>query len=421
MDCEKMILSVPPAPADIRYPDLMTSQHLGMVLTVLGYAAIFGIFCSYTPFVVAISTLTQLENLEKISFFRFLMANMPTLATMIQGFFSTLGIVLFMSFLPTILMGIFHTFFVLKANAWAQEKLQIWYFWFLAVFVLLITAIGASLLGRVMYLVKHPTEIAGVLADSLPQATHFYLNYMVMQWVVHAMNLTRYIQLAKFLLYRAAVGKIRAVQLAEPEDQDYYGLGARSARWSLDLVLAQVFCSITPLMTLVTFLNFLITRVFYGYLVVFAETRKPDMGGPFFMKQMFHVQFGLLIYVLLMMGVFARRAATWVPVVIAGLALLPVLYCLKRFRALSWEDLPLDFVVTDAFRKGELEELTRYRALGDRRPRYVQPELLEETWRSSGSTSVSSSDEDNAAGLAPTLVASAPDQRELTRFLSCSL
>lgn len=380
-DTDEMVLSIPPEPMDIRYNDLQMSQAMERVLAVLGYAAIFGIFCSYMPFIVAISTLTRLEQLEKIHFFHMLKVHAPTFATLLQGFFSTLGIVLFMSFLPTILMKIFNGCFRLKANAWAQLRLQVWYFWFLVVFVLLITAIGASLLSRIMYLVKHPTAVSGILADSLPTATHFYLNYVVMQWVVHAMNLTRYIQLIKFFIYRATLGEQRAVELAEPEDQEYYGVGARSARWSLDIVLALVFCSITPLITLVTFVNFLITRVVYGYLIVFAETRKHDLGGPFFVEQMKSVQFAVLLYILLMMGVFARRAATWLPVAVAGVALLRVLYGFKRFYALAWEFLPLDVVISDKFQEGSQEEMARYRALGKKRPRYVQPELCEETWR----------------------------------------
>mmetsp|Transcript_79476 Transcript_79476/g.192566 ORF Transcript_79476/g.192566 Transcript_79476/m.192566 type:complete len:295 (+) Transcript_79476:1-885(+) len=289
-------------------------------------------------------------------------------------------------------MWIFRSFFALKADAWAQQRLQISYFWFLVLFVLLITALGASLVGRIVYLAKHPMEIAGVLADSLPNTTHFYLNYVVMQWAVHAMNLTRYIQLTKFFFYRTSVGEHRAVELSEPEDQDYYGPGARSARWSLDLILAIVFCSITPLMTLVTFLNFLITRVVYGYLLTFAETKKHDLGGPFFIEQMKQVQFGLVLYILLMMGVFARRAGSWLPVIIAAGALLPVLYAFKRIYALAWEFLPLETVVTDDFRTRSQAQYRLYQQLGPKRLSYIQPELVLEVGPEDTSKEISSDD-----------------------------
>jgi len=377
-DAGDLVLSVPPSPTDVRYEDLTVSPALGKILALLGYGAIFGMFVSYIPFVAVMSTLTQLENLEKASVFRALATHAPALATFIQGFLSTLGIVIFMSFLPTILMGIFRTFFILKAEAWAQQRLQVAYFWFLVVFVLLITAVGGSLLSRIAHLVEHPLEVSAVLADSLPSATHFYLSYLAMQWVVHGMNLTRYIPLTKFFMFKAVLGEQRAVELAEPEDQDYYGVGARSARWSLDLMLAIVFSSITPLMTFVAFINFLIIRVVYGYLLTFAEIRKHDLGGPFFLEQMKQVQFGLCIYILLMMGVFARRAENWLPVIIAGLALIPVLIAFRRIYTLAIESLPLEQVVKDKFQIRSKARLRRSRVLG--RLHYVQPELVEESW-----------------------------------------
>ena len=53
------------------------------------------------------------------------------------------------------------------------------------------------------------TKIPGVPAESqqslettfsthkvlrMPSSTHYYLNFLVLQWVTHAMNLTRYVQ-----------------------------------------------------------------------------------------------------------------------------------------------------------------------------------------------------------------------------------
>merc|ERR1719419_1076938 len=117
-----------------------------------------------------------------------------------------------MSFLPSILMWISMTFFCLKAHAWGQVRLQISYYWFLLTFVVLVTAVGASLVGRIMFLIKHPTEVSGMLADSLPTATHFYLNYLLMQCVVHAVSITRYFQIAKYLICRTTLNEKRAVE-----------------------------------------------------------------------------------------------------------------------------------------------------------------------------------------------------------------
>ena len=41
---------------------------------------------------------------------------------------------------------------------------------------------------------KEPTELPMLLAQKMPSSTHYYLNFLVLQWVTHAMNLTRYVQ-----------------------------------------------------------------------------------------------------------------------------------------------------------------------------------------------------------------------------------
>jgi len=290
-----------------------------------------------------------------------------------------------MSLLPTMLMMIFHRFYSLKAHAWAQLKLQRWYFGFMAVYILLITAVGSSLLAGLQRIYDHPPVVFGILASALPTATNFFLEFMLVQWVSHGVNLTRFMQAAKFLGLRPLLGTRRAAELAEPEDQDYYGIGGRSARSALDLVIALVFCGLNPLITAVTLVNFVISRLTYGYLTVFAETRKPDLGGPFFVQQMWHVQFGLLLYAVLMSSIFYRRAGSWGPFLLSLSAVACLVLCIARFsRAFSWERLPFCDVCSDeAVAKAE-ERMQSYRAQGPERPSYHQPELYGKPWVVSG-------------------------------------
>merc|ERR1719329_1149503 len=100
------------------------------------------------------------------------------------------------------------------------------------------------------------------------------------------MILLRYVQWGKFKMFETlnrhepeeARGKI-AHDLAEPEDQDYYGMGSRSARFTIMLVIAIVFCTLSPLMTVLALINSGLCRLFYGYLFNYAETVKSDLGG----------------------------------------------------------------------------------------------------------------------------------------------
>merc|ERR1711933_468609 len=147
------------------------------------------------------------------------------------------------------------------------------------------------------------------------------------------MNLTRYINVIKYLL-------LRSRDKAEPEDQDYYGAGSRSARWCIVMILGMMFCQIQPLLPLVCLINFAICKLVYSYLLVFAETRKPDLGGVIWVNQLHHLQFGLFLFFGLMMGKLSMSCRSWFPVIIAGTSGFLLMWCYQRFKGIEWERLP---------------------------------------------------------------------------------
>lgn len=163
--------------------------------------------------------------------------------------------------------------------------------------------------------------------------------------------------------------------MSEPEDQDYYGLGSRSARWSIHLAIGIVYGTLCPPMYPLVFLNFAVCRLFYGYLIPFAETRKPDLGGVFWVTQLTHVFHGLVLYTLLMTGVLARRAETYGPCFVAAPSVVFVLLAMRRFQThFAWERLPFHELMSDAGKAlGKLATKRETKGL------YLQEELLDPT------------------------------------------
>merc|ERR1719198_1785306 len=114
------------------------------------------------------------------------------------------------------------------------------------------------------------------------------------------MNLTRYIQLTKFLGFRKLYTEKEAREMSEPEDQDYYGMGSRSARFTINMSIAIVYGTLSPPVMMLTLINFCICRLVYGYLIPFAESKKPDTGGAFYVSQLKHLFVALGIYAVMM-------------------------------------------------------------------------------------------------------------------------
>eukprot|EP00930_Biecheleria_cincta_P040959 TRINITY_DN28044_c0_g1_i1.p1 TRINITY_DN28044_c0_g1~~TRINITY_DN28044_c0_g1_i1.p1 ORF type:complete len:862 (+),score=124.99 TRINITY_DN28044_c0_g1_i1:35-2620(+) len=367
----QFVMSRPPDPGDVLYSALLAGEAYSFLGQCIGYAAIAGLFLGYVPFIVLFSAVAQLETLRKVvPLLESIVQSWPVLHTVWNGLMASFALTLFMSFLPSCLMLISRRLFVLKAGRWCQLKLQMLYYYFLVVFVLLITAVGSSIFCTASNLVERPVSIFSLLASTMPKATQFYLCYFPLQWTSYVLELVRYQNLAKFVTMLTLCGQVAAKERSEPENQDYYGIGARSARDTLLLVIALVFCSLSPPICLVASMSFVVARVCYGYLLFYAEVRKPDQGGEFWCLQLQHLQHGLFIYVILMTGVLLQRASTSTPGVLAATSLFALASKYRRFHTeFKWQSLPFEDISQDLDHRKETSS----------RHSYVQPELCGES------------------------------------------
>jgi len=367
-DADEFVISLPPDPSDVIYADLVEDPRRQAGRELIGRACIVGLYFGFIPFVVASSQLTDLDRLaRRFAAVRALLERFPSAAPFLDSLAAVLALKFFMMFLPTFLMLIFQRFFCLRASAWAQLRLQGSYFWFLAVFEIMVTSVGSSLARTTLVLLRHPLRIVKLLADSLPGVSHFYLNFVVFLWGTHALNLTRYVNLMKFLALRSLYKDDLAKELSEPEDQDWDGIGGRSARFTEIVVIALLFCNLSPLISVLALINFSICRMVYGYLLVFAETRKPDLGGHFWVSQLDHLQKGLLIYCFTMVGVLLKKARSRHPAFLAMGSIVCWALCYSRFNKMHWTSLPLQ-ELTDV-------DLSPRSLRKSSRDSYVQPEL----------------------------------------------
>jgi len=251
------------------------------------------------------------------------------------------------AFLPTFLILIFKACFPLPDTAEAQFMLQKWYFFFQVVFVILVTAIGPSLFEIMVLILSEPPSVVVILGTTMPSATHFYMNFLVLQWATHFTNLIRSVQLAKYWMFTKLYEPAKAKELSEPEDQDYYGIGSRSARFSINLCIGIIFGTLSPLINWLAMVNFAVCRLVYGYLVCFAETKKPDLGGKFYVHQLLHIFIANIIYCLVMTGVLLGRSNSTIPGAISASSLVYILWSFNRFKKkFSWEKLTIYDVVT---------------------------------------------------------------------------
>jgi len=334
----------PPSPADVNYLGLQMPPSLVRFYDTVGHACIAGLFFVCLPAVFALAFLGQVSNAT---------SGLPgslLWRAISVGFIGPIGLQIILSAIPVVLLMIFKSFFFLRSASWTQHRLQQWYFGFLMFLLLLANCIGANLADTIKRIAQEPFSTLWLLADTMPETSHFYFFFTLVWWVGHALNTMRFEFQAQFAAYLVLKPGDKAGAYEQSrEDYAHNGLGGRSARFTIMLVVPLVFCIICPLITVLSVVNFMLGRLFIGYLVVFAERKKPDLGGAFWVAQLTDLHKGLFLFVLLMTGMLYQRAVTIVPGTVAGLSGLylyieftrfPQIY---RWRALTMEEVRYGF------------------------------------------------------------------------------
>ncbi|CAJ1358043.1 unnamed protein product, partial [Effrenium voratum] len=332
-------LCAAPEPEDVHYESLILRPSFAQQR--LGWLSVFSTFLAFLPAVVFVSTLLSLNSWQQLfPVIHRWRRTSPIAMEMLEGVLATLGLKLMLSFIPSILLRIKRAFLKPVSYSVAQLQLQRTYFTFLVVFVLLVTAFAQGLITTLLYVAQQPAAIVPLLAKSLPLTSRFYVNYIVLGWGSCSCELLRPGPLVLYLSLREFMSEKEACRTAE---EDSVLMGTRVARSTFMLVIALVFCSISPLILLAAIVYFLFERLSHGYLLLSAEPRQGDSGGELFVQSLKQVHMGLLIYVLLMIGVLGARGVEF------GLVLAPNLFLvswsLLSLDSFLWTSLPLDQVM----------------------------------------------------------------------------
>eukprot|EP00928_Gymnodinium_smaydae_P070402 TRINITY_DN54248_c0_g1_i1.p1 TRINITY_DN54248_c0_g1~~TRINITY_DN54248_c0_g1_i1.p1 ORF type:complete len:849 (-),score=208.92 TRINITY_DN54248_c0_g1_i1:52-2598(-) len=353
LSSDEFVVSCAPDPSDVNYSNLSLGSIEQSHLDLLGKLSMVAIFILWAPAVFAISGLTSIRTLEsRLSILDPLLAKMPQATTIIEGILSTVVLKSFMALLPTLFSFIFSELFVSTSGSMAQYQMQLWYFVFNVVFVVLVTAIGRSVIATAEVILEEPSQVFEILAVSMPTSSHFYLQYIVLGWVAVAIEQLRLPVLSKYIAFRTLYAPDEAKLKSEPENQAYYGMGARFAHTSTYATIVLSFCTCAPLICVFSLVYFVLAYQTYTYLLCFAETKKPDLGGLFWVQALRQLFVGLVLFVFLMVGVLEQRAGTVREGFVAAASLLVVCWCWRKLNNFNWEFLSLSDVIKYDMRDG---------------------------------------------------------------------
>ncbi|GAM17713.1 hypothetical protein SAMD00019534_008880 [Acytostelium subglobosum LB1] len=301
----KMVTYPAPDPYDVYWKNAGISYKSFLQRTLVVSIFIFFLVFFWMVPITFISGFSNIATLQKVKIFDWLidLINKSTiLAGFLQGFLPSLIMIIFMAILVPIiklasrLQG-YH------AHSLIDKSVLRKYFIFQVVNVFLISAIAGSIFQSIESIVDNPSSVITMLASSLPGQAFQMINLIMISACKPVFNLLRIFPLIIMFIKLKFFAKTPR-KIARVHHQGGFGY---ATSYAIDLLYFQIllaYSTMTPFILIVGTWYFGLSYLVAKYNIVWVNTPDYQSGGSLF-GLCFRLQIvGLVIYLLLMIGVF---------------------------------------------------------------------------------------------------------------------
>ncbi|KAF3384656.1 putative protein RSN1 [Penicillium rolfsii] len=273
------------------------SATLGFVVAMIVFWAI------PTAVVGAISNIDSLTN--KVHFLKFIL-DVPS---WIRGVITGLLPVVLMSVLLALVPIILRLMAKLGGDpslAAVEMTVQNWFFAFQVVQVFLVVTVASAATSVVTQIIAHPSSAASLLAQKIPQASNFYVSYIVLQGL--SFSAGALLQIVGLIL-----GKVLGKILDSTPRKMYnrwsglagLGWGTVYPAFTLLAVIGIIYSCIAPLVMGFATIGLYLFYFAYRYNVLYVSNATIDCQGRGFTRALQHLTVGCYLLIVCLIGLFA--------------------------------------------------------------------------------------------------------------------
>ncbi|KAH8116005.1 DUF221-domain-containing protein [Phellopilus nigrolimitatus] len=295
------------APGDVIWGNLGLNPYEKKVRLLVSYAATAGLIILWAfpvAFVGAVSNVATLCT--TYSWLAWICTLPPIVIGIIQGILPPVLLSVLMMLLP-IVLRLLAKFEGIPRRTGVELSLMTRYFIFQIIHSFLIVTLASGIIAALPGLVSDPTEIPSLLASNLPQASNFFLTYVVLQGLSGAA--AGFLQIVPLIIYYVKLFLMGST----PRSVYSIKYTLRNVSWgtlfpatTLITVITITYSVISPIINGLAFFTFLLFYLLYKYLFLyqFDQPAAGDTGGLFFPKAIQHVFVGMYIQQICLAALF---------------------------------------------------------------------------------------------------------------------
>lgn len=335
-----------PEPRDICWENINISEKEQMVRKIaVSILMLFVLFFWGVPlsFITPLLSLTQLVKV--FPFLNDLKDISPVIWSLISGLLPTLLVIIFISMTPAIFTYL--SMFQGEKSRSAIERLAVSkHFFFLLINLLLVFTITSTLWKQILnQVVKDPSEIANVLAKSLPTVAPFFINYTMLLGIGYfPFQLLQLGPVFTFTFLRMLSSTPRDIaDLLVPVFTNYAWLYGQPM---IIFVIVTIYSVISPLILVVGTIYFILGHYANKYCILYVYHRYYESGGLIWPVVFRRIIIGLFLLQITMAGMFVLLDS--IPLTISMIPLIVItgifVFYISRAYPNDCEFLPMDLI-----------------------------------------------------------------------------
>ncbi|KAF8155669.1 hypothetical protein B0H34DRAFT_751686 [Crassisporium funariophilum] len=295
------------APEDVIWANLGLNPYEQKIRLAISYAATAGLILLWAFPVAFVGLISNVHTICSTAPWLEWICNLPKpIIGIISGILPPVLLAVLMMLLP-IVLRLLARFEGIPKYTGLELSLMTRFFLFQVLHSFLIVTLSAGIVASLDDLINSPTSIPSILAQNLPEASTFFLTYIILQGLAGVAG--GFLQIVPLIIYY-----VKLVLLGSTP-RSVWGIkyGMRSVAWgtlfpsiTLLVVITLGYSIISPIINGLACATFFMFYQLYKYLFLFAyqQPATKDTGGLFYPKALQHVFVGLYVQQICLCALF---------------------------------------------------------------------------------------------------------------------
>ncbi|KAG1790166.1 uncharacterized protein HD556DRAFT_1392969 [Suillus plorans] len=295
------------SPPDVIWGNLGLNPYEKRIRMVVSYSATAALIIFWAIPVAFVGIISNIEGLcVRESWLAWLCKLPSPVIGIIQGILPPVLLAVLMMLLP-IVLRLLGRFEGIPTRTGLELSLMTRYFIFQVIHSFLIVTLSSGIFAALPSILANPSSIAGLLAQYLPQASTFFLTYILLQGLsgvaggfLSAVGLIIYY--VKLFILGSTPRAVYNIKYAPTT----VAWGTLFPTITLLVVITFAYSIISPVINGLACFTFFLFYLLYKYLFLYQYTQPPsaDTGGLFFPKAIQHVFIGMYVQQICLCALF---------------------------------------------------------------------------------------------------------------------